>query len=213
MFYPVSGNVFRWGTPDPTYDWMMYGYLILGDDGITLIDPPLIPDFLENVKLLGTLKSIVLTTLDHSRGSAYIVEKTGATLYVPDQSVDDIDPVNFKLKDEVKEHVVYKEGNISRLTAFRLKTRGDRSVGVPSMNEFALLTENGELMVGDFASVSMSGKIKVVPEWYPSIPQAKPFPEGIRKFRETVKRSGAKSLLTSHGGIVKGNLQEVIEDI
>lgn len=213
MFTVLTNKLFRWGTPDPAYDWFMYGHLLVEGNSLTLIDPPVVPGLLENLRRMGEIEAIILTTLDHSRGAAYLVEKTGARLHVPDQTAEDVDPAAFRLLEEVKEHETYNEGEVSGLTAFRLKTAGNRSIGMPSMNEFALLTNDGELMIGDFASVSQTGKIKVAPEWFPSDGKAKTFSEGRRIFRETVEKSGARSLVSSHGSYVLEDLQTAIEDL
>ncbi len=213
MFTILSKKLLRWGTPDPAYDWMMYGHAVLDEGGLILIDPPVIPGLLLNTGRLGKIDSVVLTTLDHSRGSAFIVKKTGAKLFVPDQTADDVDPMALRLLGEVKDYETYSEGEVAGLSSFRLKTGGNRNIGVPSMNEFALLTRENELMVGDFVSVSPEGKIMVAPEWYPSDEPAIPFTEGRQIFKEVVKRSGARSLVSSHGDCLLGNLQDAIKTI
>ncbi len=213
MFTILTNKILRWGTPDPAYDWIMYGHLVNEGGNLILVDPPVVPQLLDNLRRLGKIKAVVLTTLDHSRGSAYIVEKTGASLFIPDQTADDVDPSALSLLEEVKDYETYAEGKVAGLTAFRLKTAGDRNIGMPSMKEYALLTKEGELMVGDFASVSPTGKIQVAPEWYPSDGKPSPFSEGRMIFKEVVKRSEAMSLVSSHGGYLLGNLQDVVENI
>lgn len=213
MFTVLSKKILRWGTPDPAYDWFMYGHIVNEDGRLVLIDPPVVPNLLENARRLGKIEAIVLTTLDHSRGSGYIVGKTGINLYVPEQTADDVDPSALRLLEEVKDYETYKEGKVAGLTAFSLRTAGKRSIGMPSMNECALLTRDGELMVGDFASVSPTGEIQVAPEWFPSDSKPVPFDEGREIFKEVVQKSGASSLISSHGGYVLGKLQEVAESL
>lgn len=213
MFTVINSNLLRWGTPDPAYDWFMFGHVVIDEGKVVLVDPPLIPGLIGNIKRLGHIEAVVLTTLDHSRGSAYIVEKTGAKLYVPEQTADDVDPLALRLLEEVKEHETYSGGRVANLTAFRLKTDGNRSIGMPSMNEFALLTNNGDMLVGDFASVSADGEIKVAPEWFPSESSPTPFTEGRQIFKRVVKETGAHSLISSHGEFVLGNLQDLVNSL
>src|SRR5207245_11701632 len=86
MFSPVRRDVFRWGTPDPEGDWIMVGHLFVRNSEIILIDPPLIPGLIESVARMGKPKAIILTSQNHTRGSKYIREKTGATVNVPDKN-------------------------------------------------------------------------------------------------------------------------------
>lgn len=208
MFTPIRKDLFRWGTPDPDYDWMMFGHVIVGEEGCVLVDPPHVPGLLDNVLRMGKLESVILTTLDHSRGSAYIVEKTGASLLIPDQTSDDVDPMAMRLLKQVKDHETYREGKVLGITAHRLKVDGDRSIGMPSMNEFALLTDHGELLVGDFVTASADGMVLPAPEWFPSDKQPQQYVDGRKKFSSLVETTGAVSLLTSHGDFILGNLQE-----
>jgi hypothetical protein len=92
MFSPVRRDVFRWGTPDPEGDWIMFGHLFVRDSEIILIDPPLIPGLIESISRIGKPKTIILTTQNHTRGSRHIREKTGATVYVPDQNPNAVEP-------------------------------------------------------------------------------------------------------------------------
>ncbi len=208
MFTPVRNELFRWGTPDPESDWMMYGHLAVGEEGCILFDPPLIPGLLETAKRLGEIKAVVLTTLDHTRGAAHIVRKTGADLYLPDQEPSDVNPVAFNIQKEVENFKTYSEGKIIGFSAFRLKVGGNRDIGMPSMNEFAILTSHKELIVGDFVSASPDGEVLVAPEWFPSDPPASAYREGREKFKRLVEETGAKTLLTSHGNYILGTLKE-----
>ncbi len=213
MFTPIRKELFRWGTPDPESDWMMFGHVLLSHNGCIIFDPPLIPGLIDAISRLGKPKSVILTTLDHTRGAAYIVHKTGADLYLPDQDPSDVNPIAFNIKKEVKDFWTYSEGKILELDAFRLKVRENYDIGMPSMNEFAVLTDHKELIVGDFVSASTEGRILVAPEWFPSDKPLSPYPEGRKEFRMLAEKTGAKSLLTSHGNYVMGYLQEEVRKL
>lgn len=141
MFNPIGKNLFRWGTPDPAYDWMMYGHVIFRKNAIVLVDPPIVPGLVQHLGRMGKTVSIVLTTLDHSRGSAYLAEKTGTKLFVTDQTENEVDSASMRLLEQVKDYEKYADGEVAGLTAFNLKTDGNHRIGMPSMNEFALCTQ------------------------------------------------------------------------
>ncbi len=211
MFTPVRRDLFRWETPDPESDWMMVGHFIARDSGCVLVDPPLVPGLLEAVKRIGKVEGVVLTTLDHSRGAAYIAKKTGARLYVPDQSPDDIDPRALRILKEIADHERYGSGKVLGLKVFRLSVPENRDIGMPSMNEFALLTDHKELITGDFVCGSPEGRILVAPEWFPTETPSSAYPLAQTEFRSLVRKAEAVSLLSSHGSDIIGTLQKELE--
>ena len=79
------------------------------------------------------------------------------------------------------------------------------------MDEYALLTDHRELIVGDIAVGTMDNRLLIAPEWFP-IPD-EPHPPAHNTFRRIVIESGATSLLTSHGSGVYGNLQELVKQV
>ncbi len=213
MFIPVRRNVFRWGTPDPESDFIMFGHLIVGESGCILVDPPMVPDLLDYIGRLGKVEAVILTTHDHTRGAAHIAEQTGATLYLPDQTIDDVSPRAMDIHEQVSGYERYAEGNVLSFRAYRLKVDGDRRNGMPSMNEFALFTDRKELIVGDFAVGSEDGNLLVAPEWFPGSSRYPPYGTGRKLFKDLVRKTGATSLLASHGQDLFGNLGEQAEKL
>lgn len=210
MFAPASKNILRWSTPDPESDYMMHGHLLISDDGLIMVDPPLIPGLLEASSRLGKLKAVILTTLDHTRGSRYISEKTGATLMVPDQDENQVDPASVMELKRFKKPEKYGEGNVLGLKAYRLAFQGDSTGRVPGMDEFALLTPGKELITGDIAVGTVDNRLSLAPEWYPLDPPLPPYQPVHKIFSEVVKKSGAVTLLASHGSNLYGILQELV---
>lgn len=207
MLTPVRKDVFRWGTPDPEAEWVMFGHLIVNDSKCTLIDPPLIPGLLEAVQRMGKVDGVALTTLDHTRGAAYIARKTGATLYLPDQNPGDVDPRGYSIMKEMKDFEKFSSGKVLGLRVYGLSVPGNSDIGMPSVNEFAFLTDQKELIVGDFAVGSESGKVLVAPEWFPGHNPNPVYQPAHNELRNLVKKTGAVSLLASHGHDLYGTLQ------
>lgn len=210
MFTPIRKDLFRWGTPDPESDWIMFGHVLSSEDGCILFDPPLLPGLLDAVSRMGKIHAVVLTTLDHSRAAAHIVKKTGAKLYLPDQQPSDVSPYALHIQEDVSDFERYSEGNLLGLKAFRLKVKENHEIGMPSMNEFAILTDHKELIVGDFVTGSMGGRVLVAPEWFPLDSPPAPYNDARNEFRKLVVNTGANSLLTSHGFCILQNLQDAV---
>lgn len=213
MLTPIRKELFSWGTPDPESDWMMFGHLLVQDSGCILFDPPLVPGLMEALTRLGGVNSVVLTTLEHSRAAAHIVRKTGALLYLPDQQPSDVNPMAFNIHKQITDYKTYSEGNLLGLRAFRLRVKENMEIGMPSMNEYAILTDKNELIVGDFVTGSTNGDVLVAPEWFPPVAHQKPYDLARKEFKNLAIRTKADTLLTSHGCSLIGNLKNSISGI
>ena len=86
-------------------------------------------------------------------------------------------------------------------------------------DDYALLSEGKELLVGDNARGDHRGNVVIFPEWFkmytpgPPCPNPEDFPKEAReslrrRFKEIVKTTGATSLLAGHGYDIVGTLQE-----
>src|SRR3989442_7266892 len=197
MFSLVRRDVFRWGTPDPEGDWIMVGHLFVRDSEIILIDPPLIPGLIESITRVGKPKAIILTSQNHTTGSKYIKEKTGATGYVPYQNPNAVEPQDALAVKEIGQFEKYNTGKLLGFEIFR------------DFNDFALLTDNKEIIISDNATGSPDGKLLVFPEYIPHDP---PHPANATvrtEFKDLVKKTGAVTLLAGHGYNIYGNLQDL----
>ena len=210
MFIPVGRNIMRWGTPDPEGDWMMYGILMQNDEGSVLVDPPLVPGLLESLEKLGKVSSVVLTTLDHTRGAKYIARKTGATLYVPDQVKSTyVDPAAILKEKEITDCQKFTEIDEPGLRTFRVTVRGKEGSAIPWFDEFAFLTRGRELIVGDIATGTQGKRIKLAPEWFPANPPLERYLPAESVFTKLVRDTGATTLLATHGENLYGTLQDL----
>ena len=197
MFTPVRRDVFRWGTPDPEGDWNMFGHLFVRESEIILIDPPLVPGLVESITRMGKPKAIILTSQNHARGSRYIREKTGATVYVPDQNPKAVEPQDALAVKEIGEFETYSGGKLLGFEVFK------------DFNDFALLTDNKEIVIADNATGSADGRLLVYPEYVNHDPPYPPNETVLGEFKDLVKRTDAVTLLAGHGYNIYENLQDL----
>lgn len=212
MFKPVRRDILRWGTPDPEMDQMMYGHLILNEEGCVLVDPPYVPGLLEEVGRLGRIEAVIITTLDHARGARYIQRRTGASLYLPDQVRSaTLDPEQYLAWTGISNYETYGNEELFGLKPFRITVKGGKGEDMPYMDERALLTDHSELIAGDIAVGTENGELLIAPEWFPN--PHEPLPNAHDAFRNAVLKSGADSLLAPHCSDLRGNLKKLIEQI
>lgn len=207
MLIPVAEGLFRWGTPDPEMDQMMYGYLLVREGRCILIDPPFVHGLLDSVSALGDLEAAIITTLDHTRAIRYLKKLAEVDIYIPDQMKSmTIDPEEYIACRQIIDYNTYRKERVLGLKPIRITVDGEDAKGEPYMDEYALLTENGELLTGDISVGTGDGKILVAPEWFP-IPDVA-HPPAHSEFKRVVISSKANSMLASHGHNIIGSLQE-----
>ena len=209
MFTPVRKGAFSWKTPDPAEPWMMVGHLFVRDSGIILVDPPLVPGLIDAAKRLGKPEAILLTTQNHTRATKYIARKTGIPVYLPEQDKESLDPREVITVKDIGKYETFNEGNVLGFEVYKF---GD---------DFALASPEKELLVGDNAIGDLNGKILPAPEWFPrETPEQTSEPSYIefrnvmvKGFKDIVRKSGATSLLPSHGYDIVGDLQKRTDEL
>ena len=206
MFTPIREGVFRWSTPDPADDWMMVGHLFVRKTGVVLVDPPMVPGLLEAAGRLGKLEAVLLTEQNHTRASRFIAKRAGIPVYLPETIPEAVEPSEAVKVKEIGNFEVYKDGNVLGFQAYKFG------------EDYALLSDGKELLVGDNARGDSKGKVLIFPEWFnlytPGPPYSsleavpKSFRDSLRKkFKDIVKTTGATSLLASHDYDIIGSLQ------
>lgn len=206
MFTSVREGVFRWSTPDPADDLMMVGHLFVRGTGVVLVDPPMVPGLLEAASRLGRLEAVLLTEQNHTRGARFIAKRAGIPVYLPETAPEAVEPWEAARVKQIGDFTVYKEGEVLGFQAHKF---GD---------DYALLSDGDELLVGDNARGDAEGKVLIFPEWFqrytpgPPYPAPEDFPKEWRealkrRFKEIVRTTGATSLLASHDYDITGSLQ------
>ena len=207
VFTPVREGAYRWSTPDPADDWMMVGHLFVRETGVVFIDPPMVPGLLEAAARLGKLEAVLLTEQNHTRASRFIAKRANLPVYLPETVADAVETWEAARVKALGSFEVYGAGNILGFQAYKF---GD---------DYALLSDREELLVGDNARGDTKGNVLIFPEWFklytpgPPYPNPEDFPkewrDSLRKqFKDIVRTTGAKSLLASHDYDIIGNLQE-----
>ncbi len=199
MLFPLRKGLFRWETQFPQNNQNLVGHIILKGSTCILVDPPYVQGLAESVKRLGDSFVIILTSQNHTRGTGYIASRTGAAVYIPDQDERAVDPRELISVKEIEKFEKYGEGELLGMKVFR------------DFYDFALLTEEKELIVSDNGRGSQDGKLLLWPE---SMDPPEPPNETIhREFKELIRKSGATSLLAGHGYDIMENLQELAADL
>jgi Metallo-beta-lactamase superfamily len=211
-FIPIRDGAFRWSTPDPADDWMMVGHLLVRDTGVVLVDPPMVPGLLEAVGRLGKPEAVLLTEQNHTRAARFIAKRASVPVYVPETIPDAVEPWEAARVKAIGNFEVYKAGDVLGFRAYKF---GD---------DYALLSDKKELLVGDNARGDHKGNVLIFPEWFklytpgPPYPDPEQFPkewrDNLRKqFKDIVKSTGATSLLASHDFDIIGSLQARASDL
>ena len=195
MLTPVRKNAFRWETPWPVSNLNMVGHLIVRDSRCVLFDPPTVPGLVDAVKKLGDSTVIILTSQNHTRGTKYIASKTGAKVYVPEMDERAVEPVELLAVKDIGEFEKYNVGDLLGMRVFK------------DFYDFALLTEEKELVVSDNVRGTADGRLVLFPE--SGEPPGPPNETVHREVKKLVQESGATSLLAGHGYDILGNLQEL----
>lgn len=204
MFELVREGVYRWSTPDPADDWMMVGHFFVRDTGIVFVDPPLVPNLIDEAAKLGRLEAVLLTTQNHTRATAFMHKRARIPAYLPEQDSNTLDPREAVKVKDIGDFETYKAGNIMGFQAFKFGS------------EHVLLTEEKELLIGDIAMGDANGNVVLWPDWYTPGPPYDSYVKELRDsdrmeikeaFTNLVKKTRATSLLSSHGYDVLGNLQ------
>jgi len=204
MLTAVKEGVYRWSTPDPADDWMMVGHLLVRDSGVVFVDPPLVPGLLDEANRLGKPEAVLLTTQNHTRATAFMRKRAGIPAYLPEQDPGSLDPREAVKVKDIGSFETYKVGTVLGLQAYKFGS------------EYVLLTGEKELLVGDIAMRDSKGNVVLWPDWYTPGPPYDSYSKELRDsdrkeireaFKNLAKRTGATSLLASHGYDVLGNFQ------
>ena len=206
MFTPIREGVFKWSTPDPADDWMLVGHLFARETGVVFVDPPMVPGLLEAAGRLGKPEAVLLTEQNHTRASRFIAKRAGIPVYLPETRPEAVEPWETARVKQIGDFHVYRAGSVLGFQAYKF---GD---------DYALLSDRKELLVGDNARGDAKGNVLIFPEWFnlytpgPPYPAPGDFPKAFRdslrkQFKDIVKNTGATTLLASHNYDIIGGLQ------
>ena len=185
---------------------MMVGHLFVRETGVVFVDPPLVPGLLEGAARLGKLEAVILTEQNHTRAARFISKRAGVTVYLPEAIPEAVEPWEAARVKEIGDFEVYKAGSVLGFQAYKFG------------EDYALLTDRKELLVGDNARGDHKGNVLIFPEWFKLYTPGPPYPapediskefrDSLRKqFKDLVKSTGATALFASHEYDITGDLQ------
>lgn len=191
---------------------MLVGHLFVRESGVVFVDPPMVPGLLEAARKLGKLEAVLLTEQNHTRGARFISQRAGVPVYLPESIPEAVEPWETERVKQVADFQLYKAGSVLGFQAYKFG------------EDYALLSDKKELLVGDNARGDHKGRVVIFPEWFklytpgPPYPNPEDFSKGFRdslrtRFKEIVKATGATSLLASHDYDIIGSLQERADEI
>ncbi len=158
MFLPVARNVYKWETPDPEHGEMMAGHMLVGSDGVLLIDPPMVPGLLKGVAPLGKVVGVIVTSASHKRGAATISAITGAPYYFPAHLKEDSGL-------EGAENVRFYDGSTELPMGLKaIRIRGEKPMIATHHIDETVLVHGDSAFVGDVAHGYPDGRIAFAPE-------------------------------------------------
>ncbi|NMP23710.1 MBL fold metallo-hydrolase [Sulfobacillus harzensis] len=197
----ITDAIGRWTTPDPEEELMMVGHVMKADDGLVLVDPPVIPDLPRVLASVGAVRAIILTTHDHTRGSRYLSDLFSCPLYAPVHA----DRGRLQV-GRVEKPVWYEDGTHlpGGLVARRIVVTvpDDR----PYMDEMSL-ERSDVLFVGDLLAGTLGGTLAVCPEQFPGVRQVEEKGRAVAGALLASISSPPRLVLAGHGWPFSGNWQ------
>ena len=180
----------------------MNGHLFFQNDGYALIDPPLMPDLLNSLVVLGKCKGVILLSGTHKRGSVMASGVLGAPLYVPEFASEDFKMPNTK---------PYKNGDkvLGELQALEIMSE----IGVfgeHPIHEMVLVDSKKRAFISDVCYGHPSGRLNFAPEEV--IPGHSP--EQVKASIGALIKvlpSGIDTAFFGHGVDIKGGFSKQVE--
>ncbi|WP_028962556.1 hypothetical protein [Sulfobacillus thermosulfidooxidans] len=206
MFRPVLPKIWRWETPDPEDDWTMVGHLIQGEHQVIVVDPPMTPHLPTDLRVLGGIEAIILTTHDHTRGARYLAEYFQSPVYVPEQARAET------LRRAGLEHVhFYAEGTRLPGDIHALRCQVPQPMwqadDAPYLDEMALILPCHAIVCGDIAMGSVDRHLWICPEGFNHPADSQKVQAAFRVLDHVVP-ADVTTLLAGHGTDVVGTLQQ-----
>ena len=161
----VTDAIGQWMTPDPEEELMMVGHVIKGDDGLVLIDPPVLPGLPRMLASFGAVCAIILPTHDHTRGSRYLSDVFECPIYAPEQAERGRLGVGRVDQPKWYEDGVAIPGD---MVARRMVVTLD---GAPPYMDEMILQRQDVLFIGDLVAGKPDGTLAVCPEQFPGVGQ------------------------------------------
>ncbi len=195
----ITDTLGRWATPDPEEEIWMVGHLIKNQDGLVLVDPPVVPGLPQLLTGMGLVRAIVLTTPDHTRGSRYLSEVLSCPIYAPGHADRDRLKVGRVESPEWYEDGMELPGHLRAQRAV-VKLPNGRAY----MDEMMLQRQDA-LLVGDLLAGNPDGSLAVCPEQFPGVSGVDEKTRAVAQAILEKVTSPPPLILTGHGWPYAGN--------
>lgn len=197
----ITDAIGQWTTPDPEEELIMVGHVIKGDEGLVLVDPPVVPGLPRMIESVGAVRAIILTTHDHTRGSRYLSDLWDVPIYAPVHADRSRLQVGHVAEPEWYEDATMLPGSlVARRVAVTLA--GNR----PYMDEM-LLQRKDVIFIGDLAAGNPDGTLAACPEQFPGVGSLEEKTEAVARALLGCSAIPPRLVLTGHGWPFSGSWQ------
>ncbi|MHB1956179.1 MAG: MBL fold metallo-hydrolase [Sulfobacillus sp.] len=200
----ITRAIGQWSTPDPEEELMMVGHVIKAEEGLVLVDPPVVPGLPRMLASFGAVRAIILTTHDHTRGSRYLSDLLGCPIYVPAQAERSRLEVG-----RIDQPLWYEDAMVlpGDLVARRIVVT--LSGGRSYMDEM-MLQAKGVLFMGDLVAGNPDGTLAVCPEQFPGVDQLEQKTDAVARALLGCTGFMPRLVLSGHGYPFSGDWQDAL---
>ncbi|MCL5116961.1 MAG: MBL fold metallo-hydrolase [Firmicutes bacterium] len=200
----ITDSIGRWTTPDPEEELMMVGHVLKEEDRLTLVHPPVLPGLPDVLASLGSVRAIILTTHDHTRGSRYLSDLFACPIYAPVQADRSrLDAGRVQRPEWYEESTPLPGGLVARRTIVTM------SDGRPYMDEMSL-QRSDVLFIGDLLTGNLDGTLAVCPEQFPGVSDVEQKTAKVARALLGSIGSAPRLVLAGHGWPFSGDWQAAL---
>lgn len=171
-FTVVSEGIWRWDGVDADHGFPIVGYVVKGEGGCVLIDPPGTSGTEEEIRAFGKPQAILITGRWHVRGAGKWKEAFGIPIAAPSSADDELAEAGTSADRHLQDGDVYLGWRAVELAA-----------GGGAYSELALWQPQRQvLVIGDFIVAADDGKLAFGPHLFAHVPVAELRPLAQRLF-------------------------------
>lgn len=188
----VKPGVWQWRGKDPDHGFEIVGHIVQYGSGLAAVDPPDTPGGVEEVRALGDLQLVAITSAPHVRGGPKLAKAIGAPLVAPPSVRGELAEVGATANTEV-----YDGDGAEGWRVINLHVAAEGKV----WDEVAYYSESQRLLVVGDVLTERDGELIVQPPQFYEIPE-KHWAAPLRKL------AGLKveTLCTGHSEVIDGEV-------
>lgn len=184
-FTVVSEGIWRWDGVDADHGFPIVGYVVKGEGGCVLIDPPGTSGTEEEIRAFGKPQAILITGRWHVRGAGKWKEAFAVPIAAPHTADEELAEAGTSADRHLEEGDVYLGWRVLELSA-----------GEGAYSELALWQPERQLLVmGDLLVATEDGKLAFGPHLFSQVPV-----EELRPLAQRLLDLKPRLLLSGHLG-------------